>query len=302
MPPRSKHSIALPRTAALLLALALAPLAQAATTTLAFARGIVSYCPTLLPACALGYTLSEEQRSWDSGDFSPSLTLQNPGMAHTLNAFAAVDLAQGTLKIASEASGINLSAKIYGSVDVRLGDTLTLLNADGTPYLGSGTSSVHLDIDGLVDIAPGVDVFGSFAIVVYSPGYFEDFSNGVFDHVPLASQAVWMFSPDDPLPSSLDLDFVANGPFELEFGLWLSYDFTQDAAHSLYADFDLSHTATASFSGPPGTIFTSASGLFPGSAAAAVPLPGSAALAALGLAVLGLPVGRRRTLAATQPA
>ena len=298
---RSKPLGALPRAAALLLALALAPLAQAATTSLAFARGSVQYCPTLLPGCSLGYTLGDEQRSWDNGDFSPGVTLQKPGMAHTLNAFAAVDLAQGTLKIASEATNVNLIAKIAGSVDVRLGDTLTLLNADGTPYLGSGTSSVHLDIDGLFDVAPGVDVFGAFSISVYSPGYFEDFSNGVFDQVPLASKAVWMFSPEDPLPSSLDLEFIANGPFEIEFGLFLSYNFTQDAAHSLYANIDLSHTATASFSGPSGTVFTSASGLFPGSATAAVPLPGSAALAALGLAALGLPA-RRRPPAAPRPA
>lgn len=282
------------------LLLALAPLAQAATTSLAYARGIVQYCPTILPGCALGYTLTEERRSWDSGDFAPSVTVHNPGMAHTLRGFSAVDLAQGTLKIASEATDVNLSAGIYSSVDVRLGDTLTLLNTDGTPYTGSGTSSVHMDIDGLFDVASGVDVFGAFHISVYSPGYFEDFSNGGFGTV-LASNAVWMLSPDDPLPSSVDLDFIASGPFEIEFGLWLSYQFMQDAAHSLYANIDLSHTATVSFSGPPGTIFTSASGLFPGSATAAVPLPGSAGLAALGLAMLALTAGRRRTISLRRP-
>ncbi len=297
MPPRSTRLTALPRTAALLLAVTLAPLAplaQAATTSLAFARGSISYCPPILPGCALGYQSSVEQRSWDNGNLSPSVTLQDPSIWHTLNAFAAVDLAQGTLMIASEASGINVGTYTVGSVDAKLGDTLTLLNVDGTPHVGSGPSSVHLDIEGLFDVAPGVDVFGIFGISVYGPGYFEAFSNGVFDQVPLASKVALMFSPDDPMPSSLDLDFVANGPFELVFDLFLSYSFKQDAAQSLYANIDLSHTATASFSGPPGTVFTSASGLFPGSAAAAVPLPGSAALAALGLAVLGLPLGRPR--------
>lgn len=270
---------------------ALSAHAAPAVTSLAYTRAMGQLCPP--PNCVNPvFEQSHERQSWLLGQLDLGVGLSS-GVRPSgfVAAESLTEMASGKLHVGAWAEAAP-GAYSYVLADAKLGDTLTLIGADGLPYAGQGASRVELDISGLVAFSSGVDVLAGVAVSVYRPGHFDAFSQGNANDTPYASRAAWLFGPSDTLPDTLALDFVADGAFELLIETFASL--SVPGGHS--AVFDLSHTVAAQFSGPAGTRFTSASGLFPGSstADAAVPEPAAAWLMLAALMLMAAPFRRRR--------
>lgn len=101
-------------------------------------------------------------------------------------------------------------------------------------------------------------------------------------------------------PTVISSTFEPGGSFEWVAMLDVSARFESDLPLPQRATFvvDFSHSVGASFSGPAGTVTTSASGFFPDTVSA-VPEPATTVLWLAGVTALGLSTRRRRPLAAS---
>lgn len=279
------------------LVLASALLHAAPTTSLAYARLEGQLCnPTLPCAAPFGFDQSSEAASWHGGGLAPALAIDSGTFLFgDVRGLAAGSLATGAMHVAASALGLTPGARAYGLAEIKLADTLEVRNPDGTPYTGTEPTNVRLEITGSFGASDGSGLFAGIYAAVYAPGYIEDFIGGLHGRVPLRqSELYWFEPPAGPLPSTLDLSFDIDGPFELVLGVWASFSFTQNAAASEWFDFDLGHTVRAEVITPAGTQFWSASGLFPGSVdSQAIPVPGSLLNCAAALSLLAWQRRRR---------
>ena len=223
--------------------------------------------------------------------------------AGTIAGSAAADLSTGTLKGAISAQGIVAGSHAFSVSQSRIADTFTIANNGGTPYTGSGLSTFHLDITGLLALTGHPDLFGGVAIGIYQVGYFDRFWSGDYAGASLLriDGASIGIDSASTFPTTLDFSFATPASFEWEIQLYGAGVFDQDTAASMSFDLDLGHTIKASFSGPDGTTVSSASGyVLPAVAAAAqVPEPSSMALTLLALAACGSAAVRRRARSAS---
>lgn len=168
------------------------------------------------PTCNTGFEASDVIQSWDGFGYSLATGIDSTVRPEGhLAAIANGNLETATMRLATFARDLIPQARVFGLADVRLGDTLTVLNSDGTPYVGSGISSLHLDISGYFAGSGGTGFLGGIYAQVFEPGYFDALISGQPAPNRIAIQTL-LLEPGRAVPASLDLSFAASGPFEIE--------------------------------------------------------------------------------------
>ncbi len=271
-----------------------APLQTSAATitNYAYVRAQQQLCgPGPSPHCitSVAYADTSTQSSMQGQGLDLSIA---PGSGLTpagvMAATAAANLPEGSVKGSALALGVVPGSHVYSAMQSRIGDTYTLAAPDGTPYTGTGLSSFHLDISGGVLATGSPSLMIGVSIGIYQPGFFDRFWSGDYEgaySMQIDSKSI-NFDAASTFPASLDFSFAApTSSFEWDITLFAIGQFDQDEASGHSFIVDLGHTVKGSFSGPDGTLLSSASGYLLPTAAAAVPEPSRAMLALLGLTV-----------------
>jgi len=224
---------------------------------------------------------------------------------------AAASLSQAELKAGAWADQMTVSVKsglVLSSIAV-LGDSFSLLHADGSPFAVTGsmaTFSLAVSGQGQVDrgmawAEPAATAY--LELFILNPGSLDRWKPNAFGGIPIhVDDIVQVFQWGATPWSTTALDystwgttyqmhaipvlddgdealaqFEAPAAFDwlvrLSVGASLS---SGDAGAYAYSDF--SHTVDLSFDGPDGSVTRSASGLFPGTVTVAVPAPSPLAL------------------------
>jgi len=192
---------------------------------------------------------------------------------------------------------------VYGFASAWLGDTFSVMNADGSAYKGSGASTLSIGLDGVLYGTPEANLGFTASITLGRPGFLAALAAhdyGAAAALTLDSASTAWLTAYEPLPPSLSISVPATlGSFEWSVSASASYFFRQTDDGSNFAIADLSHTITVGLQTPDGTAFGSASGLFPGSVAMQpVPEPATQALWLLGMPLLARLARRRLAPAA----
>jgi hypothetical protein len=218
------------------------------------------------------------------------------------------NLATGSLRL--NVAGVGLKAGDagqanaygFGSGVAEFGDTMSVRNQDGSLYQGAGFSSLNASFDGSLTGSADAGLSLIAQITVAMPGYLAAI---VANDSAAASALVisrtstgWLYA-GDALPATPLTAFVPGfvSTFEWNVTAFGTFNFRQNDAGTRFAHIDLGNTIHVGLTTPTGTVFSAASGEFPGSVAAPIPEPGTWALSLTGLALLLTAVRRQRAAA-----
>jgi len=242
-------------------------------------------------ADAQGQFLAERR----SGYYFP-FDSENPSNFGVLENWAQADLNQGNLRLTAMATvpprpagsdPTTAQPYVYGFASAWLGDTFAVLNPNGSAYSGAANSTLSINLDGNLFGTPESDLGFVASITLARPGYLAALAAHDYDTagnlIVNSAYTDWL-TANSPLPPTLSIAVpAAQGSFEWMVSAFITYNFRQDDQGFNFVYADLGHTITVSLQTPQGTVFSSASGLFPGSIPAApVPEPASWALLLIG--------------------
>jgi hypothetical protein len=194
----------------------------------------------------------------------------------TLSSWALADLNQGRLHLSTfgyapprpAGSGNSVSNPyLYGFASAWLGDTFSVLNADGSAYTGAAASTLSIQLDGGLYGVPESNLGFTATITLGRPGFLAALAAHDYNAaaaLTLDTAGTPWLTAGDPLPPSLGIAVPASlRSFEWSVSALATFNFRQNDEGSIYAQADLGHTITVGLQTPDGTIAASASGLFP---------------------------------------
>jgi len=257
------------------------------------------------PNCLTSQLFSDSQRfTVTSGPFSTSAHVSSDFTpSGNVGAWASADLATGSLRLTVAGMGLAVgqpgqaNAYGFGSGVAEFGDTINVRNLDGSAYQGQAASVLSASFDGGLYGGPESNLSFSATITVARTGYLAAIAAADYDTayglVISRSSTGWLYA-GDALPSTPLAALVPGeiNSFEWSVTSFGSFFFRQNDAGSDYAYIDLGHTIHVGLQTPLDTVFSAASGEFPGAVATPVPEPASWAFMLLSLPVLVL--ARRR--------
>lgn len=217
------------------------------------------------------------------------------------------DLATGSLRLQVAGTGLKAgqagmaNAYGFGSGVAEFGDTIFVRNQDGSPYEGAVASTLSARFDGALYGSADAGLRFIAQITVAQPGYLAAIANN--DSAAaigfiINESSTGVLQAGDSLPVAALTAAVPVGinTFEWSVRAWGGFNFQQSNADDRFAIVDLGNTIHVSLTTPLNTVFSSASGEFPGSVTSPIPETSTWALGLMGMALVLAAVRKQRAV------